>query len=151
MDSSWLLPGLAFFLLLALLVLLLRPWRERLRRRAIAFRAARAERGAEDLLRAAGYEVIERQVRGEGRLWVDGRWWRFEVRADLLVERRAVHPWLQPGDRLVVEVKTGARGPDPFHPPTRRQLLEYLQVFQPDGVLLVDMEQQRIVEIGFPA
>lgn len=150
MDSSWLLPGLAFLPLLALMVLLLGLWREQ-RRRAIASRAARSERGAEALLRAAGYEVCERQIRGEGRLWVDGRWWRFEVRADLLVERRAAHPGLQPGDRLVVEVRTGARGPEPFRPPTRRQLLEYLQVFQPDGVLLVDMEQQRIVGIGFPA
>ena len=60
-------------------------------------------------------------------------------RADLLVEARSRSGFLR-GQRFVAEVKTGERAIDPTHPATRRQLMEYLHVFEVDGVLLVDRE-----------
>jgi hypothetical protein len=67
---------------------------------------------------------------------------RASVRADLLVQRD--------GALFVAEVKTGSRAPDPSFPATRRQLLEYLMVFEPDGLLLVDMEREAVMEVEFP-
>lgn len=105
-------------------------------------RALNAETEAEHLLQELGYEVVERQV---GRAWsflVDGEPVEAAVRADLLVQRD--------GALYVAEVKTGTRAPDPSFPATRRQLLEYLMVFEPDGLLLVDMEQRNVMEVEFP-
>ncbi len=104
--------------------------------------ALAAETRAEALLEDLGYEVVERQA---GRAWsflVDGEAVEASVRADLLVQRD--------GALYVAEVKTGSRAPDPCFPATRRQLLEYLMVFQPDGLLLVDMEQETVMEVEFP-
>ena len=134
-------------LALALLALLLAiAWRvaatrgsRRARRRSR--RAVRAEGHAERLLERAGYAILERQVAGSWTLLVDGEELEAAVRADLLVGRA--------GRIYVAEVKTGSRAPDPTFPATRRQLLEYLHVFEPDGLLLVDMEQERVLEIEF--
>jgi hypothetical protein len=37
-----------------------------------------------------------------------------------------------------------------MYPPTRRQLLEYWFVFEPDGLLLVDVEAGVVSAIVFP-
>jgi Holliday junction resolvase-like predicted endonuclease len=134
-----LLPLLCLLLSLACLYLYLRPgWRSRLRNR----RAERGESAAEQILEEAGYEVVERQARAWSSLWVDGEELDFELRVDLIAERD--------GQRFVVEVKTGELAPDPLHGPTRRQLREYAAVFEDHGLLLLDMEQQRLVEVRFP-
>lgn len=110
-------------------------------RRRVA-RALRGEMDAENLLDAEGFDLLDRQVRRTWRVRVDGEEAEVEVRADLLVERD--------GRVWVAEVKTGGIAPDPLHPPTRRQLLEYLLAFEADGVLLVDVEEGRLVEVEFP-
>lgn len=149
MDSL-LLVAVLLLLVLALVLLGLRPLWSRLRRRRRSIGALEAESLAEDLLERAGYRVVERQARAWGSVLVDGRSLPFEVRADLLVERVRKHPRLPRGALLVAEIKTGTLAPDPSHPATRRQLLEYLRVFQPDGILLVDMNERRVMEIVFP-
>ena len=64
-------------------------------RRAVqrAQRAQAGEADAEDLLIAAGYRVVDRQVRCLWWMDVEGEEEEFELRADLLVEkrRRAIH------------------------------------------------------------
>jgi Holliday junction resolvase-like predicted endonuclease len=100
------------------------------------------ERQAVALLESHGYRVIEAQLRGHWWIEVDGEEQRVEVIADLLVERD--------GHRWIAEVKTGDLATDPTRPATRRQLLEYLLAFEPDGLLLVDMDRESICEIGFP-
>jgi hypothetical protein len=65
------------------------------------------------------------------------------VRADFVVRRL--------GRRFVAEVKSGALAPDPCHPPTRRQLLEYCLAFGSSGLLLVDMGREAIRIVEFPA
>lgn len=148
MDSLLLVA--AFLLLVALLLIWLRPIWLRLGRRRRSVHALRAESQAELLLEDAGYRIVERQARAWGTMLVDGESVPYEVRADLLVERVTRHDTLPRGALLVAEVKTGRLGIDPGHPATRRQLLEYLRVFQPDGLLLVDMTEGRVMEIGFP-
>ena len=99
------------------------------------------EQEAERLLENAGYAIIERQVARSWAMEVDGEGFEASVRADLLVKRG--------GQLFVAEVKTGRLAPDPLYPPTRRQLLEYLFVFDPDGLLVVDVESRSIREVVF--
>ncbi len=139
----WLLLAFSALLLLASLL----GWAR------AAGRAARASKGrnqvalageadAVALLDAEGFEVLDRQVTSDWTLWVDGDAVEVRSRADLLVRRE--------GLCYVAEVKTGSIAPDPGHPATRRQLLEYLLAFPVDGVLLVDMTEGRVREVRFP-
>lgn len=136
---------LCLVLLLASLLLGLALWLrarvERWQRRRRQSVAARGERDAEQLLRRAGYRVLERQLHGRWALEIDGRAVEVSNRADLLVGRGR--------QRYVAEVKTGQRAPDPTLPATRRQLLEYRLAYPVDGVLLVDMSAERVVEVRF--
>lgn len=134
-------------LLLALVCALALGWWRASRRwsRASRSRNRRAQAGeaeARALLEDEGYAVLDTQLAARWTIAVDGEPVEVGVRADLLVERD--------GLRYVAEVKTGGQAPDPRYPPTRRQLLEYLLVFEPDGLLLVDPEQGTITEVGFP-
>jgi hypothetical protein len=108
--------------------------------RRLAARARRlgaeGERRAEDLLRAAGYRVIERQVHAVYAIHVDGTASEAHVRADFLVERR--------GRRFVADAKRGPEASRATSPATRRQLLEYRHAYAVDGVLLVDAERGRV-------
>jgi hypothetical protein len=115
-----------------------RAWTIRRRAR----RAVAGELRAEPMLRRAGYEVIDRQVRGGWTVRADGETPAIGLRADLLVMRE--------GRRYVAEVKTGKLAPRLDHAATRRQLLEYRMAFGVEGVLLVDAESERVivVEIG---
>lgn len=133
-------------LLLLALALALGWWRASRRAgRASRARNQRAQRGeadAERLLEEAGYEILDRQVTALWRMEVDGEEVEISVRADL---------WVGLGpQRFVAEVKTGARAPDPTLPATRRQLLEYLLAFEPDGLLLVDVEAGVVHAVAFP-
>jgi hypothetical protein len=105
-------------------------------------RARRGEERARRLLRRAGFRIDADQARETWWMLVDGRDVEVQVRADYLVSRFR--------RRYVAEVKTGELAPDPTYPPTRRQLLEYSLAFDVDGVLLVDVEEGDILEVGFP-
>ena len=112
------------------------------RARARARGGLRGEAAAVRLLEREGYTVEARGLVHEAAILVDGEPMPYEVRIDLLA--RCPEGWLH-----VVEVKTGKRAPDPRHPPTRRQLLEYALLFGTSRVLLVDMEEGVIREISF--
>lgn len=124
-------------------------WRAALpgrRLRAKAARAARGEVRAEALLARRGFSVEARQAPGRWSFAVDGEPVAVGVRADLVVTRGR--------RRFVAEVKTGGRAPSVTAPATRRQLLEYHHAAfgeaSIDGVLLVDAEAERVVEVRFP-
>lgn len=120
-----------------LLLYLFRSLSMRLRfRRGIA-----AEARAIRLAERAGYRVVGIQVPGTVAIVVDGRTRVLHVRADMLLERRF--------RRFIAEVKTGRVAPDPTSRATRRQLLEYTHAFNADGLLLFDMEKERIHQIRF--
>lgn len=134
-------------LLLALVLLLALGWWRASRRWSRASR--RRNRLAQDgealaiaLLEEEGFTVLEAQRAGAWTIEVDGEPVEVRVRADLWVERD--------GLVYVAEVKTGGQAPDPTYGPTRRQLLEYQLVFEPDGLLLVNPEEGTITEIAFP-
>jgi hypothetical protein len=114
----------------------------RRRRQARQRRSRRGEQSAVELLERLGFTVVAEQATARWQLSVGDRNVEVESRADLIVELG--------GRRYVADVKTGGQVPDPRHPATRRQLLEYLCAFEADGALLVDMEGQSVVEVSFP-
>ncbi len=126
----------------AVLALLLARFLSRARRRTRGRVASEGEREAERLLAKAGYRIVGRQVRRGFSFEVDGDPVEVEVRLDLVVSKG--------GRTMVAEVKTGDLVPDPTHPATRRQLLEYALVFGADEVLLVDVPAGEIHVVGFP-
>lgn len=119
-----------------------RRLRETLRGRAANARGKRGERDAERLLEARGYRVRERQARACYELEVNGERHTVDLALDFVVERH--------GERLVVEVKTGASAPRLTRPETRRQLLEYQLATGSSRVLLVDPESGTLTEVAFP-
>ena len=120
-------------------------WRERRRRTQSSSRrqriAQQGEDGAAAVLRKAGYSVVDTQPEHTWLMWIDGQPHEVSLRADFVVERS--------GRRYVADAKTGAVAPDPTSRGTRRQLLEYRRAYDVDGVLLVDMEQRRVIEVEF--
>jgi len=128
---------------IAALLLALRRSDHRIRRGNLARqRVARSgEARAEALVLRAGFEILERQPHVPWTMWVDGEPVDVAARPDLLLSRD--------GRTYVADVKTGALAPDPTRPQTRRQLLEYQRVLSPDGLLLIDVDAGRIVEVAF--
>jgi hypothetical protein len=137
----------ALFVLLAVLLLWLgvmlaawrRGWQSRRRNRL----AGAAEKRAERLLAAAGFEIIVEQPSTRWPVDVDGESLIVEIKADLLVRG-------PDGGLAVAEVKSGALAPDLRHGATRRQLLEYSLAFGVPEVLLVDMADEKIRVVAFP-
>ena len=138
----WLLiVGLLVLCLLLVIALRMSQGKASKASRARNAHAQWGEQEAERLLRTAGYAILDRQVARSWAMEVDGEDYEASVRADLLVKKD--------GQVYVAEVKTGRLAPDPLYPPTRRQLLEYLFVFDPDGLLVVDVESRSIREVVF--
>ena len=97
---------------------------------------------AEQWLELNGFHIEGEQVREETAVLVDGRLHVSEVRVDYLASR---------DDRkYLIEVKTGGKAPDPTHPATRRQLLEYSILFPDRKILLLDMAEKQAHLIEFP-
>ncbi len=128
--------------LAALMGVLFWFWLKRDQRSRRFKKASQAERDALQLARKAGYKVLSTQVAGVATIIVDGECLESALRADMLLSR-----W---GRRYIGEVKSGKRAPDPRERATRRQLLEYSLAFEADGLLLFDMEQEKIRRIEFP-
>jgi len=151
MESPWV-SGIVLLLLAALLASWVGWWRAahatRRRNRRQQRRARRGEAAAEALLRAHGWQIVDRQATQRWVLWVDGQPEEVHCRADLVVEAHR-HADLPDGARFVADVKTGDRAPRPSHPATRRQLLEYQLAFGVRGALLVDMEAQQVHRVAF--
>lgn len=104
-------------------------------------RGAAGEDKAANLLRDAGYEILDDQAKLQVTWLVNDDPQVYDVRADYLVRKS--------GKRFVAEVKTGDAA-DLGDRQTRRQLLEYAVVFDCDGVLLVDASNSVIYSVVFP-
>jgi hypothetical protein len=139
-------PAIVLFVLVVLVAtatLRIRTRWLRVRRERVFGRARLLETAAQDVLARRGYAVEARKLRRTLHVLVDGNASTYTIELDYLVSDLE--------DRLyVAEVKTGRRAPDPAYTPTRRQLIEYDLAFpEAEGLLLVDMETQRVHEIQF--
>lgn len=113
---------------------------KRLKVKKMLKRAKSAEKKAVVLLQKWGYTILDVQLREKVVITIDGRPHESTIRADVLVRKGF--------KRFIVEVKTGQQT-SPTLPNVRRQLLEYYLVYQPDGMLLLDMEKEVLKEICF--
>lgn len=139
----WFLAGLLLLLAiqsLRLLVLRTAPGRRVAGHRKLG---ADGERRARSLLKKEGYRIQAEQSGGTYSLLVDDQAMLVRLRADFIVERR--------GRTYVAEVKSGEESVKVTGRATRRQLLEYLFAFEVHGVLLLDMQEDCIRQVSFPA
>ncbi|HHW02670.1 MAG TPA: hypothetical protein GXX35_07650 [Thermoanaerobacterales bacterium] len=105
------------------------------------FKARKLERKAVELLKKNGFEVVELQKESHYTLFIDGKPYKAAVKADMIVKKH--------NKIYVAEVKSGDRSPSPRFIDTRRQLLEYYLVYRPKGLLLVDMEKEKIRKVEY--
>jgi Holliday junction resolvase len=103
-------------------------------------RGHQAEQDAVKYLQRRGYRILAAQLEETITVYVDGEPQNSTVRADFLARKGR--------KTYIVEVKSGQQGTVRL-PHVRRQLLEYKLVYQPDGVLLLDMEHRTLQEICF--
>lgn len=101
--------------------------------------SAAREAAAAALLRGHGYAIVDVGSTAAVVTRVDGRARVRRVRADFLVTRD--------GKRYVARVRGGAARERSL----RRQLLDYVLAYRPDGVLLVDGARGRIRTVEFEA
>lgn len=115
------------------------------RRRVI--KAGRAEAAARKVLESEGYTILAVQERVPVVTKINGKPHKSHIQADLIVQKGKA--------TYVVDVKTGEVAKKPASPDNRRQLLEYFLVYQPDGVIVLDMNEQKLYhlefEIDFPS
>ena len=119
-------------------------WYSKLRKRhrlvKISQRAQKGEAKAEKLLEREGYTVLSSQERRSVTMIVDGEPHESFVRADYIVSKR--------GKTYLAEVKTGKQA-NVLLPNVRRQLYEYQNIFDTDGILFLDMNKYAIIEVAF--
>lgn len=113
---------------------------QRHKRRAISRRAKVGESEAEKLLKQHGYVVLDTQVRRPVIMTVDGERVESYIKIDYLVAKGT--------KEYLVEVKTGKQA-NVRLPQVRRQLFEYQNIFQTDGILFIDMNKYDIMEVSF--
>jgi Holliday junction resolvase-like predicted endonuclease len=132
-------------LALSFVVLRVRAWIEATRVRRRLRRGVRGQRRARTYLEERGFDILAEEHELRAEMEVDGERVAYTLRIDYLVRRRR--------RTYGVEVKTGEQAVDPCYRATRRQLLEYSQALPVavDGLLLLDMEQPRLMEVRFPA
>lgn len=106
----------------------------------ISQRAKQGEENAKKVLTKAGYRVVGEQVRKKTVMYIDGEICESFVQVDYLATKK--------NKRYIVEVKTGGQANLKI-PNVRRQLFEYHHIFQVDGILFVDMNEEKIYSISF--
>jgi len=113
---------------------------KRLKIKRILATARKGEKDAVSFLNKEGYDIVDIQKKQSMTTFIDGKPYSGYVQADYIVKKA--------GKKFVVEVKTGkkTRATTAL---IRRQLLEYFLVFNPHGILLLDMENGTLKKIEF--
>lgn len=111
------------------------------KKRKILMRAKKAELDAMSFLEKHGYRIEAVQESKEVITEVDGKSKKNKVIADYIVKKGK--------KKYVVEVKTGKQTDKITASGIRRQLLEYFLIFQPHGIILLDMENKKLQHINF--
>lgn len=104
-------------------------------------KAGRAEAAARKYLESEGYTILAVQERVPIVTKVNGKPHKSYIQADLIAQKGK--------EIFVVDVKTGDVAKKPASPDNRRQLLEYYLVYQPDGVIVLDMDEQKLYRLEF--
>ncbi len=93
-------------------------------------------------LKKKGYDILEYQKELKYIYYVDQEEVEVRVRPDYIVKKG--------GKTYIAEVKTGINAPNiKKNKDTRRQIMEYSISFRYNGVLLVDIDNEKILKIQF--
>jgi hypothetical protein len=93
-------------------------------------------------LKKKGYEILEYQKELRYNYYVDKEQVEVRVRPDYIVKKA--------GKTYIAEVKTGVSAPNiKKNRDTRRQIMEYSFSFNYNGVLLVDIDNEKILKVEF--
>lgn len=104
-------------------------------------KAKNSEYKAIELMKNRGFEIIDLQKECAYTLFIDNKPHKVTVKADMIVKK---------GNKIyVAEVKSGEKVTSPKYTDTRRQLLEYFMVYRPSGLILVDMEKQKLRTVEY--
>lgn len=106
----------------------------------ISERAKIGESEAVKLLQKEGYRILEEQSRMPVEMYIGKERYESYIKADFIVEKNH--------KRYLAEVKTGKQA-NPRLPNVRRQLFEYQNLFETDGILFIDMNKYDIIEVSF--
>lgn len=99
------------------------------------------EEKAKDYLIKHGFKILEEQLSLFASMWINGVKHEYEVRIDYLVKKG--------NTKSIVEVKTGEKAVDPLNSSTRRQLFEYINLYDADNMYLFDADSNKLKEIFF--
>jgi len=137
--------ALVFIIISILLSIVLRyKYREYMKRRILQKQFKRGnelEKEARYFLQRKGYKILEEQYEHYHKYKVNGEAYKSKLIVDYVVARK--------GKTYLVEVKTGKKAISISDKNTRRQILEYYFAIANDGVLLLDMENEELLEIEF--
>ncbi|NLZ53929.1 MAG: hypothetical protein GX892_12445 [Thermoanaerobacteraceae bacterium] len=115
-----------------------------LRKRKLRMRVNKAKKSEQQALRFMennGFEILDLQKRCVYTLLIDNKPHKIAVKADMIVKK---------GNKIyVAEVKSGDKVTSPKYTDTRRQMLEYFMVYRPNGLILVDMEKQKLRTVEY--
>ncbi len=139
MDTiSYIIFGVIVGIILTINILkYLRRWNLRKRIQ----KAKKSEYKAIDFMKNRGYQILDLQKECTYTLFIDDKPYKVTVKADMIVKK---------GNKtFVAEVKTGEKVTSPKYTGTRRQLLEYYMVYRPNGLILVDMERQKLRTVEY--
>ena len=96
---------------------------------------------AKSFLQNLGFTIITEQAPLISSLLVDNKKYNYELKADYLVKKG--------NKKAIVEVKTGTEASNPLNINTRRQILEYMLLYNVDKVFLFDAQNKKLKEIKF--
>ena len=101
------------------------------------------EKEARYFLERKGYEILEEQYEHYHEYKVNGETHKSKLIIDYVVSRK--------GKTYLVEVKSGEKAISISDKNTRRQILEYYFAIDNDGIFLLDMENEELLNIEFGA
>ena len=110
------------------------------RTRKILKRAKSGEKKAISFMEQHGYRVIELQSRKKIITEINGTAHESTIIADMIVRKGLF--------KYIVEVKTQGQA-SPTLPNVRRQMMEYYLMFQPHGVIFLDMDRGKMRMVKF--
>lgn len=113
---------------------------KQLRIKKMLKRAKAGEKRAITLLEQHGYRVLELQSRKKVVTEINGTAHESTIIADMIARKGFF--------KYIVEVKTQGQA-SPTLPNVRRQMMEYYLVFQPHGVIFLDMEKEKLRLVKF--
>ncbi|MBO8168225.1 MAG: hypothetical protein H0Z35_03450 [Thermoanaerobacteraceae bacterium] len=114
----------------------------RWRRRRVSLRIAAARKAVQkavEILAEQGFKIIDVEKAVHVTTGIDGRLYRYTVTADVICKKR--------GKTYLVEVRSGKKGSRVTSVRAQRELLGHYLLFGPAGIIILDVDSDKMREI----